>query len=409
MEHGNDSWPVVPEEEVFPEVAAVLKPEECVYWQGKPVSGPRLSSITAGLLFLGLFMWVTGYHATLTAVWQSRSFLELLPALAVTITFIGVILVVNRRRTRSLRYAVTSQRALRLNRGRIMQQAGPGELTLQNVHTGTGGVGTVRWHNAAEFGRDNWIQGFFHIRNARSIYQMLQQWQKAWQQQSNTLAESSSEAYRQHRDNPANATETASHAADKSPLTPAAAQHIAHAEYGFSLEVPADWDVSVAQHYEGPLKLLGITLLKRVIRPGPARAYSPGDRHPWNRLIIRGGASAGLNISIYPPGSATPDAGHELDDRWSKVLGVTVSSVERDINIAGFQGFAAVRELPAGSNAIGFGYLPAAVLSRQWWLTGHDLQLEILGIAPAGSQTLQETVDRVVHSLKPLQTRAGAA
>lgn len=187
------------------------------------------------------------------------------------------------------------------------------------------------------------------------------------------------------------------------------AQRITHTEYGFSLDVPADWDVRVAQHYEKPLKLLGITLLKRVIRPGPARAYSPGDRHPWNRLIIRGGASAGLNISIYPPGTATTDPGQELDDHWDRVLGVAASSVERDIDIAGFRGFAAVRELPAGSNAIGFGYLPAAVLSRQWWLTGEDLQLEILGIAPADSATLRETVDRVVHSLKPHQTRAGAA
>lgn len=40
-------------------------------------------------------------------------------------------------------------------------------------------------------------------------------------------------------------------------------------------------------------------------------------------------------------------------------------------------------------------------LSRQWWLTGHGLHLEIQGIALADSPTLQETIDRVVQSLQP--------
>lgn len=72
----------------------------------------------------------------------------------------------------------------------------------------------------------------------------------------------------------------------------------------------------------------------------------------------------------------------------------------KDIAIAGFTGFAVVRDLSAGSSTLGFGNLPVAVLSRQWWLTGHDLYLEIQGIAPADSPTLQETIDQVVQSLR---------
>ncbi len=95
-----------------------------------------------------------------------------------------------------------------------------------------------------------------------------------------------------------------------------------------------------------------------------------------------------------------PDEEEVLSDRWSRLLGVPVKFFEKDIAIAGFRGFALVRELPAGSSTIGFGNLPVAVLSRQWWLTGHHLYLEIQGIAPADSPVLQETIDQVVQSLR---------
>lgn len=402
------NWPAVPENEIYPEIAAVLAPQEHVYWQGKPVRGPRPVSIAAGLLFVGVFSWVMDLHEELLFIWQIRSLGEILLVCIAILAFIGLILALNHRKFGALSYALTDQRVLLLQRGRIIQQASPQQFELWDVRTALDGVGKVPWTNADEFRDKRRLQGFYSVRNARAVHQMLQDWQHAWQVQSDAQAEANSEAYRQHRDTLSAGSEgsesaegDAMQAAKNAPAAEAWVQRITHPGHGVSLELPGDWDVNVAQHDDGPLKVLGITLLKRVIRPGPARQYTPDDPKPWNRIILRGGASTGLNISIHPPDDGTTDMEQVLDERWGRVLGVPVTSFDRGIDIAGFQGFAAVRELPAGSNAIGFGTLPTAVLSRQWWLNSPELQLEILGIAPAGSPVLQETIDRIVHSLRP--------
>lgn len=398
MARREDNRPTVPEEELYPEIAAVLKPGEHVYWQGRPAPPPVVFNTVALLLLLGLILWVSDFGKTMGAIWQSYTLVQLLPFLVVPGAFIVLIVTVPRKKANLFRYAITNQRALSLRRGEIVQQAGPGQLQLIDLIPGDGETGLVRWRSTDEPLSESRNRGFHRVPRAREVHQLLQDWQKRWQEDSDTRAEASSEAFRQVRDSePAAATTSLPGDAD------AAVQRITHPPHGFSLEVPAEWDVTVAQNYDGPWRVFGFTLLKRIIRPGSPRPYSPDERAPWNKLTIRAGASTGLNINIHPPESATPMPEEEevLNDRWGKVLGVPVKHFEKDIAIAGFEGFAVVRDLPKGSSSVGFGNLPVEVLSRQWWLTGHGLHLEIQGIAPADSPTLQETIDRVVQSLQP--------
>lgn len=396
----DNNWPAIPAADIYPAVTAVLEPGEQVLWQARPAPPPFLFIASAVILLLGLLYWTTDLPWRLVAIWQAYSPGELLPPLLVTIAFIGLIISLNYHRTRGLSYALTDQRVLRLQRDEIAQQATPGQLELRGVHTGIGGAGAVHWRNANASMRERRIQGFYRVPDSRDVHRLLQDWQNTWQQVSDARAEESSEAYRRHRDEEsAGATGTASSGGDN---TTPAVLHITHPQHNFSLEVPTDWDVSVAEDYDGPWQVFGITLLKRILRRGKPRPYSPGDSAPWNRLNLRGGASTGLYFNVHARGVGPelPEEEQVLHDPQGQALGVPVAFFERDIVVGGFEGFAAVRELPAGSNTIAFGHLPVAVLSRQWWLQGHGLQLEALGIAPADSPTLQETIDRIVKSLR---------
>ncbi|MFN2330148.1 MAG: hypothetical protein ABR612_14665 [Chromatocurvus sp.] len=399
MNRRKDNWPTVPDTEVYPEITAALQPGEQVYWQGRPEPPSLLFNALAPILLLGAIIWIADFAEPLQAIWQSYSLLDLLPFLLLPIAFCGAIIISPRYKAGLFRYALTSQRALSLRRGKIEQQASPQQLRVFDVVHEHGNRGFVRWRSADEPVSESRNHGFYRIPRAQEVLQLLKDWQEAWQEESDAHTEKSSKAFRQQREDdpqPQASTTPIKHA-------DAAVQRIVHPQYGFSLDVPSGWDTTVTQNYDGPWRVLGVTLLKRIIRPGTPRPYDPGDRAPWNTLTIRGGASTGLNMNIHPPESVTrmPDEEQVLSDRWSKLLGVPVKFFEKDIAIAGFKGFAVVRDLPAGSRSIGFGNLPVPVLSRQWWLTGHDLHLEVQGIAPADSPTLQETIDQVVQSLRP--------
>ena len=150
------------------------------------------------------------------------------------------------------------------------------------------------------------------------------------------------------------------------------------------------------------MKVFGITLLKRIIRPGTPRLWNPDNDQPWNHVTLHGGPSVRLNIKFSSgSGEAMPTEQEVIDDGRGKLMGAAVKSIEKDLEINGFQGFAAVRELPSGSSAMGLEVLGSGVILCQWWLSGHGLDFEIDGIAPKNSGTLRETLDLVVRSLRP--------
>jgi len=418
MKEREITFRAVPDSEIDPQIAAVLKPGERVYWQAQPGKG----GIPPMLIFLVIFgiiaAWVEGVRdlqaveallgeslATLKRFWQQLPWAFALFALLPIGLVIGFW-------PRQERYALSDQRVLQLRSGEIIEQARPEQLMLRKsisikITIGKRSkTGDVRWANIETYERNQHMDRrsymyFKNIRDPDKVTRMLEAWQRQWLDARDEAAAASAESFRQATAEPDTATGPAPGAQHGS-LPPArGTQRIVHPRYGFSVDVPSAWDVEVQHNYDGPLRIFGITLLKRIIRPGTPRRWDLQDDRPWNLMTLVGGTSTRLNISVKPgTGDSMPTEQEVLDDRWGKLLGVRVKFFEKDIEINGFRGFAAVRELPAGVSNMGLAKLPTDVISRQWWLTGHGLDFEIQGMAPQNSTALQETLDLVVGSLR---------
>ncbi|MEQ8517208.1 MAG: hypothetical protein RIC38_16550, partial [Chromatocurvus sp.] len=400
----------IPESQIHPRVASVLEPGEQVLWQEEPPRKSLWFSAVLLLVIVGVFVWQEGLLQDAQALIESDSLSTLIVVVVIALLLIGGFIgLVHYRRDSSV-YVLTSHRVMRTFRGGVAQQATPEKLQFR----GSPRSGSVHWYNL-DFPPDSHSRGrhgFANVKDGVAVYRLLEAWQNMKIQADDKRAEASSDAYRRRaRADEAgfqpDASPDAAKEPDASPITdetpapapaPAPARKITHSKHGFSLDVPGSWDVQVGRENDGPLKILGITLIKHIVRPAALKPYEPTDAS-WNRLTLRGGPSTGLTMKINPGRMYSE---HEvLNDRWGKMLGVDVKFFERDIDISGFRGFAAVREFPAGSSPLGFGTLPLPVISRQWWLTGHGLNLEIQGIAPLESTALQDTIDLTVASLRP--------
>jgi len=407
----------VPESEIDPQIAAVLKPDELVYWQGRPEKGGFPPMLIFLMIFAIIAAWAGGVHdlqaveallgesiATLKSLWQRLPWAFALFALLPIGLVIGYW-------PRQERYALTDQRVFKLRSGKMKEQARPEQLMLPKKSTRItigkrSSIGDVRWANAETYERNRHMDRrsyvyFRKIRDPDQAIRMLEAWQQQWLDARNREASASAESFRQATVEFDAATGQAPENGQRGSPPAQGIQRIVHPRHGFSIDVPSAWDIKIQQNYDGPLRVFGITLLKRIIRPGTPRPWDPQDHQPWSRIMLVGGPSVGLNLNVKSGnGESIPTEQEVLDDRWGKLLGVSVKFFEKDIEINGFRGFAAVRELPAGTSTMGFAKLPTDVISRQWWLTGHGLDLEINGIAPADSETLQETLDLVVDSLR---------
>jgi hypothetical protein len=254
----------------------------------------------------------------------------------------------------------------------------------------------VLWRNADDFSTDSRRSrsGFWGQEDPEALAELIHRWQA----QGDVRAAAGAEAYRA-------AAGTA--AAELSAAEPPGAApmpgitRVENRELGFQLDAPGAWEKTVESRYDGPLRLFGITLLPRIIRPGTPVPYEKSRQTGWNSLELRGGPSAGLNV-MAQRGAAIRTLESVINDPWAKLLGVQPGRVEDSLDISGFKGFAVVRSLPNGGNLTGFGRVPVPVLAYQWWLAGHGLTFEIQGIAPMDSQLLQETAERIVNSLSPL-------
>lgn len=89
--------------------------------------------------------------------------------------------------------------ALSLRRGRIQQQASLQQLRVFDVIHGHGDTGLARWRNADAPVSESRNLGFYRIPRAEEVLQLLQDWQTAWQEASDTQAETGSEAFRQRQ------------------------------------------------------------------------------------------------------------------------------------------------------------------------------------------------------------------
>lgn len=392
----------IPKSEIDPQIAAVLEPGEQVYWQARPEKKSIIKPLFYILIVGGLLAWlgdVREYAESLKAFWQQLPWVFLLFSLLPVALIIAFW-------PRQMRYALTDRRVFRLRSGKIRGQANQEQLMIHENMTiripigKRSNVGDVEWANADTFDRDRrrYVK-FEGVSDADGVRQMLKDWMGLEQDARDREAAASSESFRQAVDESGAA---AGHAPDTGATETArdsgggAFERIVHPQHGFSIDVPSAWDIEVEQNHDGPLRIFGITLLNRIIRPGTPQPWDPRDDRPWNKMMLRAGATVKLDISITPSaGEAMPSEEEVLNDRLGKLFGVSVRSFERDLDIHGFRGFTAVRELAAGYE------LPVATIMRDWWLSGHGLVFEIQGAAPQDSTTLQETLDLVVNSLRP--------
>lgn len=441
MSERDTTFQAIPESETDPQIAAALEPGEKLYWQARPAKGKFPGKLILVIIIVAVLAWANGirdlaavaellhqFSAEIKAFWQQLpwafALFSLLP--------IGLIVAFWPRKER---YALTDQRVFKLRSGKVRSEASPEKLMIDEgfgIATRIGKrskVGNVRWANAETFeqlrkrDRERFAYVSFKVRDPDRVTRMLKDWRQQWLDARNREAEAAAATYRQALGESDTSAGNGQQAApsqtaadgdnaeagtrgrqqDASP-TAKGIQRIVHPRHAFSIDVPSKWEIKVQHNYDGPLRVLGITLIKRIIRPGTPRSWKPKDNKPWNHMTLQGGTSVWLRIQINPgAGEAMPTEQEVLNDRWSKLLGASVQFFEKDLEINGFRGFAAVRELPAGANAFGFGEVGSDVISRQWWLTGHGLDLEIQGIAPGDSETQQQTLDLVVNSIRPRQ------
>jgi len=413
MDENAISLEPLPESGIDPQIQAALEPGEQVYWQARPQKA-GIPPIVIFLVLFGLLVaWLEGIH-DLAAVQEMLrelindlvDFWQQLPwaFLLFSLLPIGVIYMFW---PRQWRYALTDRRVLRLRSGKLAGQASPGKLIFPDIRVLSirkrPDVGTVRWANSDFYDLDDRKRclEFKNVRDPDTVTRMLKHWRQLWQDDQTRKAEASSESFRKAAVKPG-AAEAPGPGAARSTTAKSdeadAVQRVVHPEHEFAIDVPATWDVEVQHQHDGPLRVLGITLIKRVTRPGTPRAFSPNDNRPWNRLMLKGKSSEGLSINIKPGGEENMPSEDEVrNSRVAKLLGVRVTSFEKGLDVNGFRGFSAERSLPeAGGEELSTG-----LITRQWWLSGHGLVLEIEGNAPKDSQALKDTLELVVQSIRP--------
>lgn len=397
---------------VDPVIARVLTPGETVYWQGR-YTPKRLGAIGSllmtGAVAAAAWWWfsrtgelqvILGELQPLLAQLQQDPYTRNVALVIAAVVILGPLIF---NRNQQEHYAITSERLLLLRRGKIREQPRPGDIII----AGRRPFRWILWHypkarsRKVRLSRGGNSSGFKcgPDDDPQVVLALL----RDWQERPTRAAQASSEAYRKRAEAKTEQPAPEQGAAAVGEYSAAVAEEgdlrLVNRELGFSVDVPAPWQVQVEQRFDGPLRVWGITLLSRIIREGKKRPYQAGDAQPWNCLTSRGGPAVGVDFNVQRE-RAMPTAESVANEVWAKLLGVKVFHVENDIRIGNFSGFAVVRKIPAGADLAGFGMLPVDVYLRQWWLQGAGLCFEIQGVAPTDAPVLQETIDLIVKSLR---------
>ena len=185
--------------------------------------------------------------------------------------------------------------------------------------------------------------------------------------------------------------------ADEDEPPPEGIRRIRHPETGLTIDVPQDWSAAVSLDETGPLKLFGLTLIKRSTREGEKRP--PGDGGPWNALLVTGAEDAGLHLAILDEPLAMTIQEAEADP-WSRRFGPEVLAREPEVEIGGLRGFALTRRMEAGGTSAPFGKVSAPVSARQVWLGLGDRHLEAVGLARLDQPDMRRAVDAMIASIR---------
>lgn len=378
---------------VNPRLQPHLEPGERVLWQNQPRQGsffgPGQILTSVALIALGLIL-ASGIVGP-----QLPELSRYVPAAAASGTGLLLLITNWNRRATLWAYAITDRRLLSVLKDKVVRSLTPGELDHFQLRVKRD---TVYWLKLANRNRnsghgtsrgpDGVLVGFHGQSDAQATRLLIETWRQTYSGRASASAASFVETMSAAK---ANAP------ADGRPAPPPGVLRVSHAQTGLSLDVLPDWKVTVKSRQDGPLRLLGVQLLPRVIRDGPEHPYSESVGS-WNYLSVRGAPEAGLELTILDgPLDITLDK--ILNDPLSDVLGTIVLSSTPDLQIGPFRGFSVVRRMP-GKAVRSVEALSAPSMLRQVWLARGDMHLELRGYALENQPDVQNAIDAMVDSLR---------
>jgi hypothetical protein len=291
---------------------------------------------------------------------------------------------INRRRVRV--YAVTDRRLLSIRGNDVYRSARPDEI--RTVFTRRG---AVCWRELGFGDRGNSRSaeerhpGFHGVEDPETLLRLVQDWREGFSRRAEAAATDFL------------AREQGEGGGDADGLADDGSQRVRHPATGLTVDVPAGWPVTVRQDYDGPLVVFGVTLLKRIIRPGPERTLGSGG--DWTLMMARGGPDAGVGMKILD--GPIPQSYEEvLNDPWSRRFKLKLLQSNPEVVVGPFRGFSVVRQMPKGANLQMFGQVAAPVAVRQIWLARADMHIQFMGIARLDQHDVQGAVDAVVETLR---------
>lgn len=378
-----------------------LQPGERLLWHIQPGATPLSGSERNRSIGFALFAAAIG--TTLASLADTPG--SWLPAVFIAIT---AVVTLWRRRTDRLPvtriYAVTNHRALILESGRMRAFAAD-DITYLDVQTLDDGSIDLVWgsdrgtasssthQNQGWTGRANFVsdqrhfkRGFLGLRSAEPARTHLENLRKA-QRDAVTAAVP---------DRPLQDVATpASRAAE----VEAGWQTVRQPELGFAINLPTGWPCRTARIRR--YRLLG--LIPFELEPRWSSTPQPG----WNRLTVdTGAASVALQVSLNPEGF--PDnLDAVINDRWARILNLTLVEALPDVTIGTLRGFSALHNLEGAGPKIGLGPVTVSageikqkLLQRQMWLRGEGLAVHLHYVVPAGDPGLHAAVERVVGTAR---------
>ena len=366
---------------VDPMIGPHLERGETVLWQGRPevpsfgnLAGMVLAA--AGIAF-GLLL-LAGLGPVVLPALALGTGSTLVPGLAF-ILFGGLFLWLGwLDRDANWRFAITDRRLLVVRGAKLFRYALPGEIRRVRIRGRT-----VYWNretsaSGSEDRRSGRYIGFRGMRDPEAMKAAIEDWQEGFSRRAAATA---------------SAFTAAAQGADPQAT---GITRVLHPETGLHIDVPSEWQITVDNSYDGPLRLFGITILPRVIRPAEERPY--GDGKPWTTLNVRGAPDAGLHM-VVRDGPLTQTLDAVVNDPWNARLGLEILQTTPDLRVGPFEGFSLVRTMRGGAVLTGFGRVENPVATRMIWLGSGNRSVEIMGMARLDMEDVQYAIDAMVNSL----------
>lgn len=383
----------IPIVDLDPRLVPHLAADEKVFWQGEPEPstffgigqlGPAAALAFAGAA-LGLGLLDPFFPMVATIEGPART----VPALAaIAVALLSIYTDWNRRGTLWV-YAMTDRRILCVMGDRYVRDIPAAAISVEDLRI-KGKV--VYWAriSSADYrdqagpqwmrkGPDRpWI-GFYGQTDPEATKQRIIDWRSSITREAGATALQ----FAEHKAEPAEAR--------------ARSGAFFHRASGVALDLPEGWAVTVLKRSDGPLKVLGVTLLPRFVRESQPEPYAATA--DWNVLHAIGAPDLGFSLYVRS-GPLDTSIERVLSDPWAQGAGLTVLDQSPSVELAGgYRGFSVTRKLTGGGSLAEFGPVAGDIALTQVWASNGRHCLEIQTIAPAGQPKLQKAVGAIVNAM----------